>query len=216
VHQAFFLDDDAARRQVQRGVGTSSVGSASYGGSVNFATVNPAESLGVDVQAGGGSWGTGRATAALHSGRFWSGMALFGRVSMQTTDGFREHSGAEQGTFYYGATWQGTNALLKVFGLSGRTRTQLAYLATDEPTLRETMRRHLSGRGYDTSVFRDAEACLTAFRKQPADIVITDLRMPGMSGIDLLSQIKECSRDTEVILVTAYADKDAAVQAATL
>lgn len=126
--------------QVQRGVGTSSVGSASYGGSVNFATVNPAESLRVDVQAGGGSWATGRATAALHPGRFDNGLALFGRVSMQTTDGFREHSGAEQGTVYYGATWQGANTHFKLFGLSGRTRTQLAYLATDEATLRENLR----------------------------------------------------------------------------
>jgi iron complex outermembrane recepter protein len=126
--------------QVQRGVGTSSVGSASYGGSVNFATVNPAESLRADVQVGGGSWGTGRATAALHSGRFDNGVALYGRVSLQTTDGFREHSGAEQGTLYYGATWQGSSALLKVFGFSGRTRTQLAYLATDAATLNDNLR----------------------------------------------------------------------------
>jgi iron complex outermembrane receptor protein len=126
--------------QVQRGVGTSSVGSASYGGSVNFATVNPAESFGVDVQAGGGSWSTGRATAAVHSGRFDNGLALYGRVSTQTTDGFREHSGARQRTLYYGATWQGANALFKVFGLSGRTRTQLAYLAADEATLNGNLR----------------------------------------------------------------------------
>ena len=126
--------------QIQRGVGTSSVGSASYGGSVNFASVNPAESPTAEVQIGGGSWSSGRATAAVHSGRFSNGLALFGRASLQTTDGFREHSGADQTTLYYGSTWEGAKAMFKVFGFSGHTRTQLAYLATEESALRDNLR----------------------------------------------------------------------------
>ena len=126
--------------QVQRGVGTSSVGSASYGGSVNFASVNPAERAGFEFQGSAGSWGTGRGTAAVHSGRFDHGVAYYGRASAQTSDGFREHSGADQGTFYYGATHQGRASMLKLFGFSGRTRTQLAYLATDPDTLAANLR----------------------------------------------------------------------------
>ena len=126
--------------QLQRGVGTSSVGAASYGGSVNFASVNPAERAGVEVQGSAGSWGTGRGTAAVHSGRFNPGVAFYGRASAQTSDGFREHSGADQGTFYYGATHQGPASMLKLFGFSGRTRTQLAYLATDTETLATNLR----------------------------------------------------------------------------
>jgi iron complex outermembrane receptor protein len=126
--------------QVQRGVGTSSVGSASYGGSVNFASVSPADRRRLEAQLGGGSWGTGRATAAAHSGLLGEAWGLYARLSGQTTDGFREHSGVGQGTVYYGATRAGARSLFKLFGFSGRERTELAYLATDEATLETDLR----------------------------------------------------------------------------
>jgi iron complex outermembrane receptor protein len=126
--------------QVQRGVGTSSVGSASYGGSVNFASVSPSERRRIEAQVGGGSWGTGRGTVAAHSGLLGGAWGLYGRVSGQTTDGFREHSGVDQGTVYYGATRSGARSLFKLFGFSGRERTQLAYLATDAATLKTDLR----------------------------------------------------------------------------
>ena len=106
--------------QVQRGVGTSSVGSASYGGSVNFASVSPADRRGLEAQVGGGSWGTGRGTLAGNSGLLGGAWGLYGRVSGQTTDGFRDHSGVDQGTLYYGATRSGARSLFKLFGFSGR------------------------------------------------------------------------------------------------
>ena len=126
--------------QVQRGVGTSSVGSASYGGSVNFASVSPADRRGIEAQVGGGSWGTGRATAAVHSGLLGRAWGLYARASGQTTDGFRERSGVDQGTVYYGATRSGPRSLFKLFGFSGRERTELAYLATEEATLERNLR----------------------------------------------------------------------------
>ncbi len=126
--------------QVQRGVGTSSVGAASYGGSVNFASVSPADRRGLEAQVGGGSWGTGRGTLAGNSGLLGGAWGLYGRVSGQTTDGFRDHSGVDQGTLYYGATRSGSRSLFKLFGFSGRERTQLAYLATDEATLETDLR----------------------------------------------------------------------------
>jgi iron complex outermembrane receptor protein len=126
--------------QVQRGVGTSSVGSASYGGSVNFASVSPSGRRGLEAQVGGGSWGTGRGTVAGHSGLLGGAWGLYARLSGQTTDGFREHSGVDQGTVYYGATRSGPRSLFKLFGFSGRERTDLAYLATEEATLATNLR----------------------------------------------------------------------------
>jgi iron complex outermembrane recepter protein len=126
--------------QVQRGVGTSSVGSASYGGSVNFASVSPSDKRGLQAQLGGGSWGTGRATVAADSGLLGGAWGLYARLSGETTDGFKEHSGVDQGTVYYGATRSGARSLFKLFGFSGRERTQLAYLATDEATLETHLR----------------------------------------------------------------------------
>jgi iron complex outermembrane receptor protein len=128
--------------QIQRGIGTSSYGSASYGGSVNFASVNPAEHPCLEAQAGAGSWGTGRGTVAVDSGRIGGGVALYGRYSAETTDGFRDHSGVDQHTAYFGATRQDERSFLKLFGLVGRERTQLAYLATDEATLVQDLRHN--------------------------------------------------------------------------
>jgi len=126
--------------QIQRGVGTSSYGSASYGGSVNFASVNPADELRLQGQLTGGSFGTGRGTLALDSGPIGGGFTLYGRVSAQNTDGFREHSGVDQRALYFGATRQDERSLFKVFGFVGREKTQLAYLATDEATLEDDLR----------------------------------------------------------------------------
>jgi iron complex outermembrane receptor protein len=127
--------------QVQRGVGTSTVGGASYGGSLNFLSVSPASKPTLEAQAGGGSWGTGHGSLALHSGLLGR-YALFARASAQTSDGFREHSGAEQRTLYYGATRQDEHSLFKLFGFSGRTKTQLAFLATEEAVLSEDLRHN--------------------------------------------------------------------------
>jgi iron complex outermembrane receptor protein len=125
--------------QIQRGIGTSSYGSASYGGSVNFASVSPADRARLQGQLGGGSWGTLRGTIAGDTGPMGGGVSLYGRFSAQTTDGFREHSGVEQNAFYFGGTRQGERSLLKLFGFVGRERTQLAYLATDEAALEENL-----------------------------------------------------------------------------
>ncbi len=128
--------------QIQRGVGTSGIGSASYGGSVNFASVGPAEKKHLEAQAGGGSWGSGRGTLAL-SGPIAGSFGLYGRFSAQRTDGFRDRSGVQQRTGYFGATHAGARSFFKLFGFSGREESELAFLATDAATL-ETDRRYNS------------------------------------------------------------------------
>ncbi len=126
--------------QIQRGIGTSSYGSASYGGSVNFASVSPADRARLQGQLGGGSWGTLRGTLAGDTGPIGAGVSLYGRFSTQKTDGFRDRSGVQQSTFYFGGTRQGERSLFKLFGFVGRERTELAYLATEEATLEGDLR----------------------------------------------------------------------------
>jgi len=128
--------------QIQRGVGTSSYGSASYGGSVNFASVDPGQEPQLQGQLGLGSWGTQRGTVALDSGPIGAGIALYGRLSAQTTDGFREHSGTDQRTFYFGGTRQDERSVLKLFGLVGQAQNELSYLATEEATLEGNLRHN--------------------------------------------------------------------------
>ena len=127
--------------QVQRGVGTSSIGGASYGGSVNFASVGPAQKPTLEAEGGGGSWGSARGSLAL-SAPVGAGFGLYGRFSAQTSDGFRDHSGCDQTTAYFGATRTGERSFFKLFGFSGRERSQLAYLATDQSTLESDLRHN--------------------------------------------------------------------------
>ena len=71
--------------QVQRGVGTSTVGAASFAGSINFASIDLRDEASADVRVGGGSFGTSRVSAAAHSGRLGGGVKLYGQAAYQDT-----------------------------------------------------------------------------------------------------------------------------------
>jgi iron complex outermembrane receptor protein len=126
--------------QIQRGVGTSTVGAASYGGSINFASVDPAQKPELDAEVGAGSFGSSRADLTLNSGQIGGGLALYGRISYQNTDGFKDNSGVNQHTLYYGGTWQNDRSSLKLFGFDGRERTQLSFYATEQSILEQNLR----------------------------------------------------------------------------
>jgi iron complex outermembrane receptor protein len=126
--------------RVERGAGSSALGSAAYGGAVRFESVALAEARSTEVEAAGGSYDTAHASAAWQSGRLASGLALFGRASWQETDGWRERSGVEQRTLYAGADWRGERTYVKAFGFTGREETQLAFLAVEPWILAENPR----------------------------------------------------------------------------
>lgn len=126
--------------QIQRGVGTSSVGSPAFGGSVNFASPPAALTNGGDARLVLGSYNTARASLGYDSGLFGNGFWVSGRFSYANTDGYREHSGTEHDTFFWNAGWQGERSSLKFVGFSGREKSQLAYLAVDPDTLAENRR----------------------------------------------------------------------------
>jgi iron complex outermembrane receptor protein len=126
--------------QVQRGVGTSTVGASSFVGSINFASIDLKERVQADVRLGSGSFGTNRVSAAVHSGRLAGGLKLYGQVAYQDTDGFRRHSGMTQQSVYVGASRDTDTSFFKVFGFAGHERSQLSFLATDEETLEQDLR----------------------------------------------------------------------------
>lgn len=117
--------------RVERGAGTAALGSAAYGGAIRFESVALGEISSASVEAGLGSYGTGRAAASWQSGRLASGLALFGRVSYQETDGWRERSGVTQRSLFLGGDYRGESTYYRFFGFSGRERTQLAFLAVE-------------------------------------------------------------------------------------
>jgi iron complex outermembrane receptor protein len=123
--------------QVQRGVGTSTVGSPSYGGSINFTSMPLDESGSVSAELTAGSFDTTRATAAFQSGTLGNGFALWGRASYNETDGYRDHSGVDQHSLYLNGSWRNDDSMLKLVSIFGREKSQMSYLAVDLPTLEE-------------------------------------------------------------------------------
>ena len=83
----------------------------------------------------------------------------------------------------------------------------------DEPVQRDAVAGHLSRQGYDVRVAADGAAGLEIVRNKPVDVVLTDYRMPGMSGFDLLKQAQTLNPEIAVVLITAYGSVKGAVDA---
>ena len=86
-------------------------------------------------------------------------------------------------------------------------------LIDDEPDLLRVLARSLKADGHEVATALNGPEGLSAFAGQRPAIVITDIRMPGMSGIEVLKRIKEREPDAEVIIITGHGDMDNAVEA---
>ncbi len=85
-------------------------------------------------------------------------------------------------------------------------------IVDDEKDICEVLDISLSDLGYEVHTAGSGEEALRVFEKITPAIVLTDIRMPGMDGIELLRRIKEKHRDTEVILITGHGDMDLAIK----
>ena len=90
--------------------------------------------------------------------------------------------------------------------------TRVLFVDDDVVTGR-VMQRNCDNARYACSVFQDPRQCLGAFSKDGADIVITDLRMPGMTGFELLTQLREIDQDVPILVMTGYSSVENAVEA---
>ena len=79
-------------------------------------------------------------------------------------------------------------------------------LADDDDLLRASLTDMLCDDGYDVTQASDGNEAIEVVNRHRFDIAILDVRMPGASGIDVLEHIKERSRATKVVMLTAYAD----------
>jgi len=86
-------------------------------------------------------------------------------------------------------------------------------IVDDEPLVRRSLSELLTLSGYTVSSAGNGKEALGLLKDYTADIIISDLKMPGMDGIQLLKQIKTIYPDTQVILITGYASIDSAVEA---
>ncbi len=83
----------------------------------------------------------------------------------------------------------------------------------DEPSMRQLLSSVLQGEGYEVGTAADGNEALSAFGSREWDLVIQDLKMPGMNGIELLKRIKEADPGALVVIITAFSSWDSAVEA---
>jgi two-component system response regulator AtoC len=86
-------------------------------------------------------------------------------------------------------------------------------IADDEVNIREALVTMLGKKGHQVRGVATAEEGLEHLETTPVDLVITDLRMPGIGGIEFLRRLKDTWPDTEVVVMTAYGSIDTAVEA---
>jgi DNA-binding NtrC family response regulator len=85
--------------------------------------------------------------------------------------------------------------------------------ADDEKSLQEFMRSELPQLGHEVTVCPDGKAAVKTLEKGKFDVAILDLRMPGMTGIEVLEQLKQISPDTEAVMMTGHGSMETAVEA---
>ncbi|HVZ89123.1 MAG TPA: sigma-54 dependent transcriptional regulator [Polyangia bacterium] len=88
-----------------------------------------------------------------------------------------------------------------------------ALIVDDVPEMAETIANDLRKVGFETRTAPDGRSALSEFTRDPSDVVVTDLRMKGGDGLDLLAEIKQADPATPVIIMTAFGAVETAVEA---
>jgi YesN/AraC family two-component response regulator len=83
-------------------------------------------------------------------------------------------------------------------------------VADDDEMIRDVLFSQLTAKGYDVRIATDGNEAWELFRKQPSEILITDLEMPRMTGQELIAKVKEHSPDTIIIVLTGHGTLDSA------
>jgi DNA-binding NtrC family response regulator len=87
------------------------------------------------------------------------------------------------------------------------------YIVDDEAVARNGLKLALKKKNYEVAAFETAETALTAIEKNPPDLVLLDIGLPGMSGVEALEIIKERHPEVIVVMITAYEDVPTVVSA---
>jgi len=86
-------------------------------------------------------------------------------------------------------------------------------IVDDEKAIRWSLGEALQAQGYEVEEAENGKKCIKLFQKDPADIVILDLKLPDTDGIEVLKKIKAEDKDVPVIMMTAYGEVETAVEA---
>lgn len=170
--------------QVQRGVGTSTNGTASYAGSISYESIR----LNVDapettVSLLGGSFNTWQGSAEVKTGLLPNKMAFYSRVSMTSSDGFRDHSGTDSYSFFFSGGYFGDKDIIRFTGFNGRTKNQLSYVPVPISLAIENPRTNLNFED-DRDDFGQSFAQLEHIRTVSKNTTLTSSIYYGGAGGD--------------------------------
>ena len=87
------------------------------------------------------------------------------------------------------------------------------WIIDDDQSIRWVFEKALEREGIDYRSFSSAQPALERLKTEPPQVVVSDIRMPGMSGLDFMQALKDRAPTTPVIIMTAYSDLDSAVAA---
>ncbi len=97
--------------------------------------------------------------------------------------------------------------------MKGPGKKERILIVDDAPDTLEVLQRNLSSRAYQVFTAPGVAEAIQVLEQNPVDLVITDMKMPRASGLDLVRHVRENLKDTEVMLITGYASIEGAVQA---
>src|SRR6202453_2289574 len=86
-------------------------------------------------------------------------------------------------------------------------------IVEDEPKMRRVLELQLADEGFHALTAGDAETGLQLLGKEPFDVIVTDFKLPGMSGLEFLQAVKRVNADLPVVIMTAYGTVETAVDA---
>jgi two-component system nitrogen regulation response regulator NtrX len=89
-------------------------------------------------------------------------------------------------------------------------------IVDDEPTIRDSLKGALEDEGYCAAVAGSGEVCLEILDKRPFDVVLLDIWLPGIDGLETLHQIKQADNAPEVIMISGHGTIETAVRATKL
>jgi len=102
---------------------------------------------------------------------------------------------------------------LGAVALPARSQPARVLIVDDEPLIRSTLAEYLTQEGFEVATCANGEAALLQAAEQCFDVALCDVQLPGIDGIELLERLHKISPQTFVLLITAYATVENAVQA---
>ncbi|MFB3853466.1 MAG: response regulator [Vicinamibacterales bacterium] len=144
---------------------------------------------------------------AVRVGRQW-------RFRRRDIDAWLEQQSRPRGAL--GAGRQNRLANLPLDKASFEPAARRVLVADDEQSIRELLVQALALAEYDVEVASDGRAALERLRLGSCDLLITDLKMPGLDGLSLVREVRRLAPEMPIVIITGYSTEEAAIEALNL